>query len=186
MWPQNCVIVAQALCCAFISISGPVAAEGLIAEETPGLRNVQGVLIHRGKPYSGHVIKREGERIVARTPYVQGKQHGLVEAWYPDGSLRHRRLYLRGHREGTHHGYWPDGSVQFVHHYSDDLFEGEQVAYYKNGVQSELRHYRAGHEDGQQRFYDGSGRLIANYTFRKGKRYGIVGRFDCISMGEGG
>lgn len=183
--------MAQALCCAWLLCSGPSAArrpqvpDDALALDTPGLALVNGVLRFHGRPFSGHVVERDGDRLRSRTPYVDGKQHGVVEAWYPDGSPRYRRIYHLGHREGTHHGFWPDGSPQFVYHYAHDLFEGEQVAFYKSGVQAELRHYSGGREDGQQRFYDGTGRLIGNYTFRNGKRYGIVGRFDCVSMGAG-
>ena len=191
MWRRSSIIAVQALYGAWLLFSGPLSAQGpevpgeTIASDTPGLKHVNGVLRVHGAAFSGHVVERDGERLLARTPYREGKEHGVVEAWYPDGSLRHRKLYRLGRREGTHHGFWPDGSAQFIYHYEDDLFEGEQVAFYKNGVQSELRHYRKGHEEGQQRFYDGNGLLIGNYTFRNGKRYGIVGRFDCISMGDG-
>lgn len=183
--------MAQALCCGWLLCSGPSAAgrspvpDDALARDTPGLALVGGVLRYHGRPFSGHVVEHDGDSLRSLTPYVDGKQHGVVQGWYPDGSPSYRRIYRRGHREGTHHGFWPDGSPQFVYHYAHDLFEGEQVAFYKNGVQAELRHYSEGREDGQQKFYDGTGRLIGNYTFRNGKRYGIVGRFDCVSMGAG-
>ena len=69
-----------------------------------------------------------------------------------------------------------------MHHYKDDLLEGEQVSFHENGREAELRHYRGGREEGLQRLRDPEGRVLANYTFRRGRRYGIVGRFDCISM----
>lgn len=191
MWRRAAIIAVQALYGGWLLCSGPTSARGpevpdvTIAHDTPGLRSVNGVLLVGRAPFSGHVEQRDGDRLVARTPYLRGKQHGVVEGWYGDGGLRHRRIYRDGRREGTHHGYWPDGSPQFVYHYQHDLFEGEQVAFYKNGVEAERRHYREGREDGQQRFYDGGGRLIGNYTFRNGRRYGIVGRLDCVSMGAG-
>jgi len=187
MWWTHAAKAAHVLCFALLPLVGSSADGPSIQGETlpggtPGLKNVNGVLMYRGVAFSGHVVERSGERLLSRTPYLNGKEHGLVEAWHPSGSLRHQKLYRSGHREGTHRGFWENGQVQFVYHYERDLFEGEQVAYYKNGVQSELRHYRDGHEEGQQRFYDGEGRLMANYTFKDGKRYGIVGRFDCISV----
>lgn len=191
MWRRTAIIAVQALYGAWLVCSGPISARGpevpdvTIAHDAPGLKNVNGVLLVGREPFSGRVEQRIGDRLVARTPYLHGKQHGVVEGWYGDGSPRHRRIYRDGRREGTHYGYWPDGSPQFVYHYEHDRFEGEQVAFYKNGVEAERRHYREGREDGTQRFYDGSGRLIGNYTFRNGRRYGIVGRMDCTSMGAG-
>ena len=190
MGRQASIFAVRALCLAWLPLSGPLPAEEMaasgetIASDAPDLRDVNGVLLRGGEPLAGEVVERLGDRLLSRTPYVGGKEHGVVEAWYPDGTLRHRKLYRFGHRQGTHVGFWPDGSVQFVHHYKDDLFEGEQVAFYKNGVPAELRRYHLGREEGQQRFFDGTGKLIGNYAFKDGKRYGIVGRFDCISMVE--
>ena len=72
--------------------------------------------------------------------------------------------------------------MQFVYRYLHDVFDGEQVAYYKNGVRSELRHYRAGQEEGTQQIWDGQARLTTNYTVKEGRRYGLVGRFDCVTV----
>ena len=74
--------------------------------------------------------------------------------------------------------------MQFVRRYDHDLLEGEQAAFFEDGAPAELRHYRDGREEGQQRVYDRKGTVIGNYTFVTGRRYGIVGRFDCISVGH--
>jgi antitoxin component YwqK of YwqJK toxin-antitoxin module len=152
--------------------------------ETPGLRMVNGVFTYRGDAFSGYVVERSSGRLSSRTPYLKGREDGLAEAFYPDGSIRFQRLYRRGKREGTHRGFWPDGKPQFVNHYEHDLFEGEQLTFFENGAPAGVQHYREGHEEGRQRFYDPTGRVIGNYTFRHGRRYGIVGRFDCVSTGK--
>lgn len=191
MMRRHSAIAMQMLCLSWLPFSGPTHADGpevsgeTIARDAADLANVRGVLVLHGKPFSGFVVERQGDRLLSRTPYFRGKEQGTVEAWYPDGSVRYRRLYHLGHREGTHEGFWPNGQPQSIYRYEDDLFEGEQVAFYKNGVQSERRHYREGHEDGPQQFYDGQGRLVSNYTFKNGRRYGIVGRSDCVSMVTG-
>jgi antitoxin component YwqK of YwqJK toxin-antitoxin module len=188
MWRRNPVSAARALCLSLLLFVGPRGADGAqplgetVSKGDPELRSKNGFVTYRGRSFSGYVVEHEGGRLLSRSPHAQGKEHGLVEAWYPDGSLRYQKLYRAGHREGTHRGFWPGGKPQFIYHYERDLFEGEQIAFYKNGVRSELRHYRNGREEGQQQFYDGEGRIIANYTFKHGRRYGIVGRFDCVSM----
>jgi antitoxin component YwqK of YwqJK toxin-antitoxin module len=164
------------------AVGGPAVPDVTIPSDAPGLARVNGVLRYRGEPFSGHVVERAGEAVLARTPYLQGREHGLAEAYHPGGRRRYERSYELGRREGTHRAFWPNGQVQSVHHYKADLLEGEQVAFHENGREAELRHYRGGREEGVQRLRDPEGRIVANYTFRRGRRYGIVGRFDCISM----
>lgn len=148
----------------------------MVRVEASALSEREGVTYRAGVPFSGFSVGALSE-----TPYVEGRAHGLSLARYPGGALRFRRLYRAGKREGVHEGFWPNGQLQFTYRYVEDLFEGEQRAYHANGVLAELRHYRAGHEEGLQRFFDETGRIIANYTFKDGRRYGIVGRSDCVS-----
>jgi antitoxin component YwqK of YwqJK toxin-antitoxin module len=183
---RNARRAAPALCFAllpFVAPEGAAIPRATLAKDAPGLAREAGVLTYRGEPFSGWVIEREGEHLVARSPYLRGKEHGIAAGFYPDGSPRYLRVYEHGRREGTHRGYWQNGLVQYVYRYEGDLLEGEQVAFFKTGAPAELRHYHQGREDGLQRSYDGDGRIVANYTWKNGRRYGIVGRFDCVSMG---
>lgn len=159
-----------------------VPSNVVIEAGDPGLSNLNGVVMYEGKPFSGVVEQRSENTLLTRTPYLRGKTHGIVEGWYPEGTARFQKVYREGRREGVHRGYWPEGTPQFVYQYSNDRFDGEQSAFFRTGVLSEHRSYRDGHEEGQQRFYNTEGRLVANYTFKQGRRYGIVGRFDCVSM----
>ena len=146
------------------------------------LADRSGVLLRGGSPFTGYLIERADQQLFRKTPYQRGKRHGLAAAWYPDGRLAYEKWFRKGNREGIHKGYWPSGQLQFVYRYKDDLFEGEQLGFYKTGQRSELRHYRHGYEEGSQSTWDGDGRLSSNYTVKEGKRYGIVGRFDCVSV----
>jgi antitoxin component YwqK of YwqJK toxin-antitoxin module len=168
----------------FAGAPDPVAAGMTITKGAQGLAEVNGVVRYGGRPFSGIVVEREGDHVLSRTRYRDGEADGLAEGFYPDGRCRYQKLFRRGRREGTHRGFWPSGEVQFVHRYEHDLLEGEQAAFFEDGAPAELRHYRDGREEGQQRFYDRKGTVIANYTFVNGRRYGIVGRFDCISVGH--
>ncbi len=151
---------------------------------TPGLRDLGGILQHDGAPFSGYVVEKAGSQVLARTPYLEGRRHGRARAYYPTGARRFEKLFVEGNREGTHHGWWANGELRFVYHYEQDLFEGEQRGYHESGAKAELRNYRAGHEEGRQTLWDAEGAVAANYTFKDGRRYGIVGRFDCVSVHE--
>lgn len=161
------------------AVAGELGARG-----EPRLRDVAGILHRDDAPFSGYVVERAGDRVLSRTPYLEGRRHGRATAYYPGGERRFEKEFRAGNREGTHRGWWPSGALQFVYRYEADLFEGEQIGYYKTGARAELRHYRAGHEEGRQTTWDAEGGVAANYTFKDGRRYGIVGRFDCVSVHE--
>lgn len=165
-----------------LSSFGCGAPEQTIEQGDPTLHDRNGVLLHGDTLFSGTLIERADLQLFRKTPYQHGKRHGQALAWYPSGRLAYQKRFRKGDREGTHTGFWPSGQPQFVYRYEHDLFEGEQVSYYKTGQRAELRHYRHGYEEGQQSAWDGEGRLISNYTVKEGKRYGIVGRFDCVSV----
>lgn len=160
---------------------GPSIPDETIARDAVGIERVRGVLRYRGEAFSGYVVEVADGAVLSRTPYLQGREHGLAVGFHPGGSRRYERLYRLGQREGIHRAFRRDGRVQSVHRYRHDLLEGEQAAFHESGAPAELTHYREGREEGLQRFYDESGRITANYTFRNGRRYGIVGRIDCIS-----
>lgn len=150
----------------------------------PGLVQRGALLTWGGRPFTGYLVEHHGPRIVARTRYLDGLEHGVAEAWYPSGALRFRRFTWLGLREGTHRQFWESGRLRTIATYRHDLLEGEQAAYFADGKLAELRHWREGREEGRQSLWDHDGTLIANYTFKEGRRYGIVGRFDCVSMVE--
>jgi len=151
----------------------------------PSLHYRGDVLLRGEEPFAGFVVERglAGE-VVSRTPYEAGRRHGLARGFHPGGAPAFERTFAGGEREGTHRGTWPNGRPQFVYHYAKDVFDGEQVGYHENGVRAELRHFVAGHEEGQQTTWDSEGRVGVNYTFKGGKRYGIVGRLDCVTVHE--
>lgn len=154
----------------------------VVREGDPALETLGDRLLLRGQPFSGYVEERAGTRLLSRVPYREGRAHGRAVSFHPNGTLRAERFYRNGNKEGTHRGYWENGQIQFIYRYKRDLFDGEQVGFYRTGARAELRQYKNGYEDGRQSTWDAEGRLESNYVFRNGRRYGIVGRFDCVSV----
>jgi antitoxin component YwqK of YwqJK toxin-antitoxin module len=135
------------------------------------------------EPYSGFVVERHADgSLAARAGYIGGLAEGWHEAWYPDGRKRHRKYYEAGKREGEHLGWRPTGALEFRRHYLDDLSHGKQEFFQLGGRLVEEKHFDHGHEQGLQRGWNGEGELVMNYTVKNGRRYGIVGRSDCISV----
>lgn len=158
-------------------------AQNVADSASAALHRVGAVLMNGDVAYSGWVEVREASHVLAKTPFDGGLESGIAQAWYHNGALRFSKLYRHGKREGQHRGYWPNGQLQFVYNYANDVFEGEQQAFHESGKHAELSHYVGGHEEGQQQRWDQNGQLQSNYTFKDGRRYGLVGRFDCVSTG---
>src|SRR5437870_10461787 len=98
-----------------VTLVGPVQIEGtredVVAKGSPELENRNGVLWFRGAPFTGSVVEHDGLHRTSRTPYLSGREHGLVESWYPSGALRSQRRYRFGRREGTHRGFYENGQL---------------------------------------------------------------------------
>ena len=154
----------------------------VVSGDTADLRNVDGVLLLHGAPFSGVVATDDGTAVTDRTPYLDGLRHGDALGSYRSGTPAWHRYFRNGKRESTHRGWWPNGQLQFERRYRNDLQEGEQLAWYASGAKFEVRHYTDGREDGQQTVWAEDGRVVANYTFKDGRRFGIVGRFDCVNV----
>lgn len=160
-----------------------------IASRVPGVEVPRSALVmhgavleRNGVPFDGYVVQREHGVVLRRTPYLDGREEGVDEAWYPNGQKRFERSYVGGHREGVHRGFWEDGRVQFVRRYRNDVFDGEQLGFHRDGSRAELLHYEAGREIGQQTIWRADGRVESNYSMLNGRRYGLVGRRDCVSI----
>lgn len=169
------------LCPLLLCLAPPPGFQPLVDRGDAALQRRGAVLLYRGAPFTG-VLRERDRSGESRTPFLRGREHGWAYGAYPDGARRFERLFLDGRKEGTHRGYWENGAPQFVYRYEHDAFEGEQLSYFRGGQRAELRHYRRGQEEGLQRAWGLDGSLLANYTFRGGRRYGVVGRFDCVSV----
>jgi antitoxin component YwqK of YwqJK toxin-antitoxin module len=136
-----------------------------------------------GAPYSGLVLEHHADgSLASRAGYVDGLAQGWHEAWYANGQLRHRKYYEAGKREGEHLGWRANGELEFRRHYFADLHHGKQEFFQLGNRLVEEKHFEHGQEDGRQRGWNAQGELVMNYTVRQGKRYGIVGRNDCVTV----
>jgi hypothetical protein len=146
------------------------------------LHNNNGTWAYEGKVFSGYVLEKESAKLLSKTPIVQGKENGWAYAWYPSGKKSYSKFFVNGDREGTHRGWWENDSLRFENHFIHDKFEGRQASFYPNGQKWEERYYLHGYEEGTQRAWNQQGTMVTNFTVKKGKVYGVIGRFDCMSV----
>jgi antitoxin component YwqK of YwqJK toxin-antitoxin module len=146
------------------------------------LHNANGTWLYGEKPFNGYILEKDHHVLINKMPIIAGKEHGIARGWYPNGQKKYERRFIKGNREGYHLGWYPNGSKAFVHFFKADKFEGEQRTYFENGRPWQNLHYLHGYEEGKQQSWNESGRLINNFTVKNGKLYGVIGRYDCMSV----
>lgn len=142
-------------------------------------------LMYGDFPFSGYLDELyENGKIKSITGYLDGRRHDTAKTWYSNGKLKSMRYFTNGKKDGQHQGWWPNDSLKFEFNFEGGYHEGTQFSYYPDGQISHLRNYKDGHEDGTQRAWSTSGKLVSNYIIKDKKRYGFIGRKDCISVYE--
>ena len=145
-----------------------------------------GMMVYQGRPFSGHIIERhDNNRIKTKTEYVNGKRHGVVMKWYPDGIVMDVRYYTRGAKVGVHTGWWPNGEIKFSYAFKEGLYHGGFREWYDTGQPSKAFYYQDGRETGAQKGWRENGKLYINLVYKNGRRYGIAKQKPCFSIVDG-
>jgi antitoxin component YwqK of YwqJK toxin-antitoxin module len=153
-----------------------------VVSTDPLLKNINSFWLYNKDTLSGYIVELDGDKVVSKIPVIKGKEHGWALGWYADGKKKFKRFYCRGKREYHHIGWYNNGALGFDLFFSDDKYEGVQRSYHSNGKLKQEISYRKGYEEGLQKIWNEQGRLVTNFTIKNGKLYGVVGRFDCVSV----
>lgn len=149
----------------------------------PNLHNNNGTWLWKGVKFTGLLIEKKDSLILEELPIVDGKENGTAKGWYKNGKKRFERNFQHGNREGIDKGWYENGKVSFEYFFKNDKYEGPQKTYYESGKSWQMLNYKNGYEDGKQKSWaDSSGRVINNFTVKNGKLYGVIGRYDCMSV----
>ena len=147
------------------------------------LERKKGVLYYEGLPFSGKIVSRNlGSPLASNTPFFEGKEHGLSEGWYPNGTKQYERFYDHGQKTGTHKGWWQNGQPKYIRNMLNDVFEGNVKEWYANGQPYMDFNYINGQEAGSQKAWKSDGRIKVNYVVKNGRKYGLTGVKNCISL----
>ncbi|HAS45309.1 MAG TPA: hypothetical protein DCS93_32800 [Microscillaceae bacterium] len=148
-----------------------------------GFKQKNGTLWYDGKPFSGYRFsKHPNGKIATITGYWQGKKEGEAKAFYATGKPRYQKFYHQGKRTKTHYGWYSTGKKRFIRQYNKGLMVGVEQLYYRNGRLAVQRHFENGKEQGPQKEWSEKGKLVSNYVVKKGRRYGVLGRKNCVSV----
>jgi len=146
------------------------------------LKNFNGAWLFNGMPFNGYIEEKDGKAVTSKLPIINGKENGLAFGWYANGKLKYSRHFLNGNRDGIHKGWYENGILAFEYFFKNDKYEGEQKTFFKNGNKWQILNYVNGYEEGKQKMWNISGKAVNNFTVKNGKLYGVIGRFDCMSV----
>ncbi len=148
--------------------------------------------VQRGNTYVGEQLftglaleLNEAGDTLLRDHYLEGKLHGLSQAWYATGQVQHERTYEHGKKVGQHQGWWSNGQRKFQYSFQEDEYHGEVKEWYENGMRYRQFTYEAGYEEGPQKMWRSDGKLYANYVVKNNRIYGLSGRKVCKSLWKG-
>ncbi|MFK7889123.1 MAG: toxin-antitoxin system YwqK family antitoxin [Gammaproteobacteria bacterium] len=154
-----------------------VDVQTLVIERKTGLRTVD------GRVFTGVAIRvhGNGER-VSEEPFVDGRRHGTLRRWFPDGQPAFSSSYVNGRRDGVTRSWWRSGNLRSETSYSDDRAHGVALSWYRDGHKYKRFNYVAGEPVGLQQGWRKNGKLFSNFEYRNGRAYGLRNANLCVEL----
>jgi antitoxin component YwqK of YwqJK toxin-antitoxin module len=111
----------------------------------------------------------ENGQLCKAITYRDGKPHGKVEVFRPDGTLEAIQNYNAGIRDGEWVGFHEDGEtkkVQFT--FENGMMSGDRFTYYESGQERQKAQFKDGLLHGTMIEWDESGNKVGEATFSEG------------------
>jgi uncharacterized protein len=102
---------------------------------------------------------------------------GSYTTWWSDERVREEGEYKQGRRHGQVTGYHPDGSLMFEGQFRDGLPVGQLVQHYPGGTRAIVDDVQPETQQTERSEYAPSGELRARGTITAGQRHGVVEQF---------
>ena len=124
----------------------------------------------KGKDRIGEWVyyHEKSKEVMTRENYEDGKLHGKVITYYPNGKITEETDYKNGIKEGEDNYYSPDGVLLKNLFYKDDELQGEALYYDAFGNVIIEGFYKNGKKHGLWKYYK-DGKVILEETFPKPK-----------------
>lgn len=150
------------------------------------LDEVNGVLHHKGSPFTGTAIERFPKgHIYKSTEYVDGIKHGIMEEFGFTGAIKHRWNYKKGLRDGAQYGWFLEGPKKYVQNFKDGLLHGLVTEWYISGTLFRQRNFEKGVESASKIRYF-TGEMHTNYVKKDGAIYGLKSGELCMDFANDG
>lgn len=88
-----------------------------------------------------------------------GEIDGMVDLFYPCGSIKDKLTYKLGKQNGPGQSYYANGQKELTYQYADDATTGKFIRYYENGTLMRESEFKDGKLNGPYREYYAHGKL---------------------------
>lgn len=129
--------------------------------------------IPSGKILKSYRLHYPDESIKMDQYYLDGKLHGPVSFYSPEGRLLARSWFINGQRQGKTFYYYSTGEIYSIQRFFNGEFEGQQQYFYNDGTPKTILNYHQGKLSGEVILYYPNGANKRSIHFLNGKRDGI-------------
>ena len=137
--------------------------EGRLKNETD-VKRANGIVLAHGPS----VLYSESSKIESMALYYEGKLHGEMSSFYPNGLIEHTVYYVMGKKSGEEKGYYDNGKIAFKRHYKDGLPSGEWETYFEKGGRQSLKSFEKGVLQGLKEEWNDKGELVESIYYLNG------------------
>ncbi len=173
------------LCACGPLVEGVSQAAQEINKTELSLRANEGLFYYKEKPFSGTALTYLANgTLVESERFVNGKRHGLLKKWYPDGTQSYQAHYQDGLLHGAGNSWWPNGQMRTASNYVDGVTHGKQKQWYRSGVIFKEINLMQGKEQGLQKAWRENGKIYNNYEAKNGRIFGLKRSKLCFELSE--
>lgn len=105
--------------------------------------------------------------------FKDGERHGETLQYWPEtGKLKVRAVYRAGKLNGLVEQYYPSGSLEFKHLYEDHVLHGEALDFYENGELRSAVTFEHGAQSGPFKLFSEDGMPLEEGVLKDGARHG--------------
>ena len=108
-------------------------------------------------------------KIYSKSPYENGKRHGIQKKYFINGNPSYEINYQNGELSGDYKSYYINGNINETGQSLENFYNGAWKSYYSNGTLKIDYTYNKGYLDGLYKYYDTDGKIYYEYLYRKGE-----------------
>jgi antitoxin component YwqK of YwqJK toxin-antitoxin module len=158
-------------------------SEVVINESELILNAQKGLFIYNESPFTGTAISADfNEMIIESASFKDGKRHGLITRFFPNGVKSYESNYQNGRIEGKSFSWWSNSNLRSESTYIDGELAGVQRKWYTSGAQFKETNIENGLEVGLQRAWRENGKLYVNYEAKNGRVFGLQRANLCYEL----
>ncbi len=112
--------------------------------------------------------------VIASTPYVNGKLHGVVKTWFSNGKIKKDiRHYIEGKAHGHKTTWYDNGTKEYEIIYVNGKAEGVYRQWHLNGNPEIVSNFAHGIWHGDYATFEDDGFQLSKGRYEKGTRIGV-------------